>query len=79
MLDSFLRAVNRAAKRSAIRALVTELLVDVLLTSDLSVRTLLFTEEYSDSLEWTNLHALRPSERIEFSELGGGENVTLQP
>jgi len=41
------------------------------LTPDLSVRTLLFAEEYSDFLEWTNLHALRPDERIEFSELGG--------
>jgi len=28
-------------------------------------------QEYSDFLEWTNLHALRPDERIEFSELGG--------
>jgi hypothetical protein len=50
---------------------VTELLVDVPLTPDLSVRTLLFAEEYSDFLEWTNLHALRPDQRIEFSELGG--------
>src|SRR5439155_22381424 len=37
----------------------------------LSVRTLLHMQEYSDFLEWTNLHALRPDERIEFSELGG--------
>ena len=54
-----------------IDAFVTELLVDVPLTPDLSVRTLLFAEEYSDFLEWTNLHALRPDQRIEFSELGG--------
>jgi hypothetical protein len=54
-----------------IDAFVTELLVDVPLTLDLSVRTLLFAEEYNDFLEWTNLHALRPDQRIEFSELGG--------
>lgn len=28
-------------------------------------------EEYSDFLEWTSLHDMRPDERIEFSELGG--------
>jgi hypothetical protein len=54
-----------------IDAFVTELLVDVPLTPDLSVRTLLLAEEYNDFLEWTNLHALRPDQRIEFSELGG--------
>ena len=54
-----------------IDAYVTELLVDVPLTPDLSVRTLLFAEEYNDFLEWTNLHVLRPDQRIEFSELGG--------
>jgi hypothetical protein len=54
-----------------IDAEVTELLVDVPLAADLSVRTLLHMQEYSDFLEWTNLHALRPDERIEFSELGG--------
>jgi hypothetical protein len=54
-----------------IEAEVTELLVDVPLTPDLSVRTLLHMQEYSDFLEWTNLHVLRPDERIEFSELGG--------
>ena len=54
-----------------IDAYVTELLVDVPLTPDLSVRTLLFAEEYNDFLEWTNLHMLRPDQRIEFSELGG--------
>jgi hypothetical protein len=35
------------------------------------VRDLLLKEEYSDFLEWTNLHQLRPDERIEFTELGG--------
>ena len=48
-----------------IDAFVTELLVDVPLTPDLSVRTLLLAEEYNDFLEWTNLHALRPDQRIE--------------
>jgi hypothetical protein len=57
--------------RVEIEANVTELVVDVVLTPALSVRTLLLTHEYSDFLEWTNLHALRPDERIEFSELGG--------
>jgi hypothetical protein len=52
-------------------AYVTELLVDVPLGPDLSVRDLLLKEEYSDFLEWTDLHLLRPDERIEFSELGG--------
>ena len=64
-------SVARWMGQGHIDALVTELLVDVPLTPDLSVRTLLFAEEYSDFLEWTNLHALRPAERIEFSELGG--------
>jgi hypothetical protein len=64
-------SVARWRGQSHIDAYVTELLVDVPLTSDLSVHTLLFAEEYSDFLEWTNLHALRPDERIEFSELGG--------
>jgi hypothetical protein len=64
-------SVARQIGQRHIDALVTELLVDVPLTPDLSVHTLLFAEEYSDFLEWTNLHALRPDERIEFSELGG--------
>jgi hypothetical protein len=49
---------------------VTELLVDVPIGPNLSLRTLLFTQEYSDFLEWTNLHILRPDEHIGFSELG---------
>ncbi len=64
-------SVARRVGQWHIDAFVTELLVDVPLTPDLSVRTLLFAEEYSDFLEWTNLHALRPEQRIEFSELGG--------
>jgi hypothetical protein len=64
-------SVARWRGQGHIDAYVTELLVDVPLTPDLSVRTLLFAEEYSDFLEWTNLQALRPDQRIEFSELGG--------
>jgi hypothetical protein len=64
-------SVARWRGQGHIDAFVTELLVDVPLTPDLSVRTLLFAEEYNDFLEWTNLHALRPNQRIEFSELGG--------
>ena len=64
-------SVARQQGQSFIDAYVTELIVDVPLTPDLSVRDLLLMEEYSDFLEWTNLHQLRPDERIEFSELGG--------
>ena len=54
-----------------IDAIVTELITDVPLDPTVSVRDLLLKEEYSDFLEWTNLHELRPQERIEFSEPGG--------
>jgi hypothetical protein len=64
-------SVARELGQGYLDANVTELLVDVPLTPDLSVRTLLFKEEYSDFLEWTDLHTLRPDERIEFTELGG--------
>jgi hypothetical protein len=64
-------SVARQLGHAEIEAEVTELVVDVPLTPALSVRTLLLMQEYSDFLEWTNLHALRPDERIEFSELGG--------
>jgi hypothetical protein len=64
-------SVARQLGHAEIDADVTELLVDVTITPALSVRTLLLMQEYSDFLEWTNLHALRPDERIEFSELGG--------
>jgi len=64
-------SVARRQGQVYIDANVTELTVDVPITPDLSVRDLLLKEEYSDFLEWTNLHDLRPDERIEFSELGG--------
>src|SRR5215207_8639834 len=64
-------SVARWRGQGHIDAFVTELLVDVPLTPDLSVQTLLFAEEYNDFLEWTNLHELRTDQRIEFSELGG--------
>jgi hypothetical protein len=54
-----------------IQAMVTELLVDVELTPALSAHTLLLKQERSDFLEWTNLHALRPDERVECDEPGG--------
>lgn len=64
-------SVARQLGQAEIDANVTELLTDVAVTQALSARTLLLTQEYSDFLEWTDLHALRPDERIEFSELGG--------
>ena len=64
-------SVARQQGQSYIDAYVTELQVDVPLNPNLSVHDLLLKEEYSDFLIWTNLHALRPDERIEFSELGG--------
>jgi hypothetical protein len=64
-------SVARERGQEYIDAYVTELVVDVPLSPDLSMRDMLLKEEYSDFLEWTNLHDLRPDERIEFSELGG--------
>jgi hypothetical protein len=64
-------SVARQQGQVDIDAYVTELIVDVPIGPDLSTRELLLMEEYSDFLEWTNLHDLRPDERIEFSELGG--------
>ena len=64
-------SVARQQGQVFIDAYVTELQVDVPLNPNLSVHDLLLKEEYSDFLIWTNLHALRPDERIEFSELGG--------
>jgi hypothetical protein len=64
-------SVARQNGQAFIDAFVTELLVDVPLSPDFSIRDLLYKEEYSDFLEWTDLHQLRPDERIEFSELGG--------
>ena len=63
-------SVARQQGVAYIDANIVELLVDIPLGPDLSVRDLLMKEEYSDFLEWTDLHALRPDERIEFSELG---------
>jgi hypothetical protein len=64
-------SVARQQGVAYIDANIVELLVDIPLGPDLSVRDLLLKEEYSDFLEWTDLHLLRPDERIEFSELGG--------
>jgi hypothetical protein len=64
-------SVARQRGQHDIDAFVTELLVDVPLDPDLSVRDLLLMEEYSDFLEWTDLALLRPQQRIEFSETGG--------
>lgn len=64
-------SVARRQGQEYIDAQVTELIVDVPLTPDLSMQALLLKEEYSDFLEWTALHAMRSDERIEFSELGG--------
>lgn len=64
-------SVARQREQSFIDAFITELTIDVPLTPGLSVHDLMLKEEYSDFLEWTDLHALRPDERIEFSELGG--------
>ncbi len=64
-------SVARERGQSEIDAYVTEYLVDVPLDERLSVRDLLLKEEYSDFLDWTNLAALRPDQRIELSALGG--------
>jgi hypothetical protein len=64
-------SVARMQGQVDIDASVTELVVDVPLSPDLSVRDLLLKEEYSDFLSWTGLASLRPEQRIEFSEPGG--------
>ncbi len=64
-------SVARQLGQVDIDAYVTELVVDVPLTPTLATHDLMLKEEYSDFLEWTGLHDLRPDERIEFSELGG--------
>lgn len=64
-------SVARQIGQKEIDAYVTELFVDVPLEADDSVRDLLLKEEYSDFLEWTELHLLRPDQHIEFSEPGG--------
>lgn len=64
-------SVARLQGQVDIDAIVTELVVDVPLSPNLSVRDLLLKEEYSDFLSWTGLSSLRPEQRIEFSEPGG--------
>jgi hypothetical protein len=64
-------SVARQRGQEDIDAIVTELTVDVPLTPDLNMRSLLLKEEYSDFLSWTNLAELCPDQRIEFSEPGG--------
>jgi hypothetical protein len=64
-------SVARLQGQQEIDAIVTELIVDVPLAPTISVRDLLLKEEYSDFLDWTGLAALRPDQRIEFSEPGG--------
>lgn len=64
-------SVARLQGQTDIDAVVTELVVDVPLSPDMSVRDLLLKEEYSDFLSWTGLADLRPEQRIEFSEPGG--------
>lgn len=64
-------SVARMQGQLAIDAIVTELVIDVPLGPDLSMRDLLLKEEYSDFLVWTGLADLRPEQRIELSEPGG--------
>lgn len=64
-------SVARERGQHYIDAYVTEYIVDVPLEQALDDQQLLLKEEYSDFLEWTGLHDLRPAERIEFSESGG--------
>ncbi len=64
-------SVARIQGQVEIDAIVTELIVDVPLSANLSLRDLLLKEEYSDFLAWTGLATLRPEQRIEFSEPGG--------
>jgi hypothetical protein len=64
-------SVARLQGQADIDAVVTELVVDVPLSPDVSMRDLLLKEEYSDFLSWTGLAELRPEQRIEFSEPGG--------
>ena len=64
-------SVARLQGQVDIDAIVTELVVDVPLAPNLSMRDMLLKEEYSDFLAWTGLANLRPQQRIEFSEPGG--------
>lgn len=64
-------SVARQVGQEFLDAYVTELDVEVPLSTTLSIHDLLLKEEYSDFLEWTHLAAWRPAQQIEFSELGG--------
>ncbi|MFM2308106.1 MAG: hypothetical protein RLY87_226 [Chloroflexota bacterium] len=64
-------SVARRVGQSFIDANVIELIVDVPITKELTAEVLPLKEEYSDFLEWTQLHVLRPDQRIEFTESGG--------
>jgi hypothetical protein len=71
-------SVARQQEQVDIDAYVTELIVDVPLPADLSVRDLRLIGEYSDFLEWTNLHILRPDQRIELREPGSYLDLVRQ-
>jgi hypothetical protein len=58
-------SVARLQGQVDIDAVVTELVVDVPLAPNLSMRDLLLKEEYSDFLAWTGLANMRPQQRIE--------------
>lgn len=64
-------SVARQLGQDEIEAYVTELDVQVPLSSDISTRDLLILEEYNDFLDWTQLNRLRPDQRILFSTPGG--------
>lgn len=64
-------SVARQQGQRDIDANVIELYVDVPLTAQLRPDELPIVEEYADFLEWTQLHKLRPDQKIEFSEQGG--------
>jgi len=71
-------SVARQQEQVDIDGYVTELIVDVPLPADLSVRDLRLVGEYSDFLEWTNLHILRPDQRIELREPGSYLDLVRQ-
>lgn len=64
-------SVARQQGQTEIDANVDELFTDVPIDASLTADDLLIKEEYVDFLEWTQLHILRPQQRIEFSEQGG--------
>ncbi len=64
-------SVARRQGQTDIDANVDELLIDVPLDASLRLDELPIKEEYADFLDWTQLHVMRPQQRIEFSEQGG--------